>query len=221
MAGKSTLMRTIAVNVMLAQMGGPIFGSSMQLAPITRIFTRIGARDATHKGQSTLFVELSETAEILRCADPWSLCLVDELGRGTSTHDGYTIAHATLASMKERQPVPPLLLFSTHYHALAQEQHETAESVSPRLVEATRVQLGYMDFTLSDADSSTLQTITFLYRLVPGICTRSYGVEVALLAGIFPGIVNMARTKSLELAKWYERQRDLRTILRFITHDGS
>ncbi|SCU73212.1 DNA mismatch repair protein MSH6, putative [Trypanosoma equiperdum] len=222
MAGKSTLMRTVAVNVIIAQMGGPVFATSMRLAPVTRVFTRIGARDATHKGQSTLYVELSETAEIVRFAGPWSLCLVDELGRGTSTHDGYTIAHAMLAAMKKRHPVPPLLLFSTHYHALAQEEHKSMQkSTSSAASETGGVQLGYMDFAVSAASDSNIPTITFLYRLVPGICARSYGVEVALLAGISPGVVNTARVKSLELAKWYERQRDLGTVRGFITPSGT
>ncbi|KAH8611235.1 MutS domain [Trypanosoma vivax] len=217
MAGKSTLMRTIAVNVIVAQMGGPVFGGSMKIAPITRIFTRIGARDASHKGQSTLYVELSETAEILRHADPWSLCLIDELGRGTSTHDGYAIAHATLSSIIRHKPLPPLLLFSTHYHSLALEQAEQ-EGMKPRNFQehdVKRVQLGYMDFASSSTKEHCIPTITFLYRLVPGICTRSYGVEVALLAGIKPAIVNNAREKSLELSRWYDQQKDLIAVRRF------
>ncbi|RNF05239.1 mismatch repair protein [Trypanosoma conorhini] len=218
MAGKSTLMRTVAVNVIIAQMGGPIFGTLMRLATVSRIFTRIGARDASHKGQSTLYVELSETADILRHADPWSLCLVDELGRGTSTHDGYAIAHATLSSLKRRLPVSPLLLFSTHYHALAQEQvggNQANASSSPRHQGST-VQLGYMDFSLSDGRKDGVSAITFLYRLVSGICTRSYGVEVALLAGISSSLVGTAALKSHELASWNDRQKDIRTIRQFL-----
>ncbi|KAH9582231.1 DNA mismatch repair protein MutS [Trypanosoma melophagium] len=225
MAGKSTLMRTIAVNIMIAQMGGPIFGSNMSFVPISRIFTRIGARDASHKGQSTLYVELSETADILRYADPWSLCLVDELGRGTSTHDGYAIAYATLTSLRERQPASPLVLFSTHYHGLAQEQMESNASEkistlsSPLGSKNEHVQLGYMDFALENTEDNGVPAITFLYRLVPGICTRSYGVEVALLAGIPPALVNMASLKSLELAKMNDRHKELDTIRGFITKD--
>ncbi|ESL10307.1 mismatch repair protein MSH6 [Trypanosoma rangeli SC58] len=218
MAGKSTLMRTIAVNVIIAQMGGPIFGTRMRLATVSRIFTRIGARDASHKGQSTLYVELSETADILWHADQWSLCLVDELGRGTSTHDGYAIAHATLSSLKQRLPVSPLLLFSTHYHALAQEQFggDHVNAVSSPRHQGPIVQLGYMDFALSDGKDNRVPTITFLYRLVSGICTRSYGVEVALLAGIPSSLVNTAALKSHELASWNDWQKDIRTIRQFL-----
>ncbi|KAF5224888.1 hypothetical protein ECC02_001821 [Trypanosoma cruzi] len=218
MAGKSTLMRTVAVNVIIAQMGGPIFGAFMRLATVSRIFTRIGARDASHKGQSTLYVELSETADILRHADPWSLCLVDELGRGTSTHDGYAIAHATLHSLKERLPVSPLLLFSTHYHALAQEQlgGDAVNVSSLARDHGSVVQLGYMDFAISDTKKDGVSAITFLYRLVSGVCTRSYGVEVALLAGIPSSLVHMAAIKSHELASWNDRQKDIHTIRQFL-----
>lgn len=206
MAGKSTLMRTVAINVILAQLGGPIMGQAMVLAPVDRIFTRIGARDASHKGQSTLYVELSETAELLRCATHRSLCLIDELGRGTSTHDGMAIAHATLQALKGL-PTPPLTLFSTHYHALAMEEARCNQSV----------QLGYMDYALTPSSVGCgVPSITFLYRLVRGICDRSYGVEVALMAGIPPTLVHVAKGKSAELARRATVHENVETLWAFL-----
>ncbi|CCW60057.1 unnamed protein product [Phytomonas sp. EM1] len=258
MAGKSTLMRTIAVNVILAQMGAPILGSAMTFSPIHRIFTRIGARDASHKGQSTLYVELNETAEILRSADGQSLCLIDELGRGTSTHDGLAIAHASLQALKEDIDPPPLTLFSTHYHALALEQERCSRAAvlqsrsqgyntsscdieSPSKIK--KVQLGYMDFAFGSVGSESLKQTnslessfinnkncersenschvvpspTFLYRLVPGVCARSYGVEVAVMAGIAPHLVHLAKYKSEELARFTALHEDIDSIRNFLS----
>lgn len=234
MAGKSTLMRTVAVNLILAQLGGPVLASEMIFSPVDRIFTRIGARDASHKGQSTLFVELSETADILRGSTARSMCLIDELGRGTSTHDGMSIAYATLHALTHAIPEPPLAIFSTHYHALALEQARMMEE-RPHDV-APSVQLGYMDFVLSasptykypklPSDSSgpslsprdigAVSCVVFLYRLVRGICARSYGVEVALMAGIPPSLVTLAKRKSEELSLQTALHEDTQTLQRFI-----
>lgn len=252
MGGKSTLMRTVAVGVLMAQIGGYACASALRIdGPMDRIFTRIGARDVTHRGMSTLFVELTECAAICEHATSRSLCLVDELGRGTSTHDGYAIAHATLmhltgrlAGAGNKQPERPLVIFSTHYHALA---HSIRHSQDAKDREG--IQLGYMDFAIAasqpllmmpsptpprsgggitaspsvvaggaivkqeSADSlagfghsqasvaSTIDSITFLYKLVPGICSRSYGVEVAVKAGIAVPIVQEAQRRSRQLAK--------------------
>ncbi|KPA80136.1 putative mismatch repair protein MSH8 [Leptomonas pyrrhocoris] len=249
MAGKSTLMRTVAINVLLAQLGGPVLGTRMELAPVDRIFTRIGARDASHKGQSTLYVELSETAEILLCATAQSLCLVDELGRGTSTHDGMAIAYATLHALTEAPLAAPLAIFSTHYHALAMEQTRISCAATAQ-THAPTVQMGYMDFVLkseappsvaaaaatsstipgdpfgndnsenasrSCAPASALTSVVFLYRLVPGICARSYGVEVALMAGIPASLVHLAKSKSDSLSRNTAFHEDLRSLLK-LTH---
>lgn len=229
MAGKSTLMRTVAVNVIMAQLGGPVLASAMEWSPVDRVFTRIGARDASDKGQSTLYVELSETADILHCASARSLCLVDELGRGTSTHDGMAIAHATLQALTETKPAAPLTIFSTHYHALAMEQARTAASASLE-AGAHAVQLGYMDFVLksdavapcTDGDLSetsrscppiaSVSSVVFLYHLVRGICARSYGVEVALMAGIPTTLVQLAKRKSEALLRQSAFHEDVRGL---------
>ncbi|KAG5490069.1 hypothetical protein JKF63_00188 [Porcisia hertigi] len=233
MAGKSTLMRTVAINVLLAQLGGPVLATKMQLSPVDRVFTRIGARDASHKGQSTLYVELSETADILHSASARSLCLVDELGRGTSTHDGMAIAYATLQALSAIKPAAPLTIFSTHYHALAMEQARTATE-TPAGTTARAVQLGYMDFVLKsqtvaalvneDADDtsrscapgSCVSSVVFLYRLVRGICARSYGVEVAMMAGIPHTLVQLAREKSVALSRETAMYEDVRGIRKFL-----
>ncbi|KAG5488595.1 hypothetical protein JIQ42_00203 [Leishmania sp. Namibia] len=233
MAGKSTLMRTVAINVLLAQLGGPVLATKMELSPVDRIFTRIGARDASHKGQSTLYVELSETADILHSASARSLCLVDELGRGTSTHDGMAIAYATLHALTATKPAAPLTIFSTHYHALAMEQARTATLTSAG-IRAPAVQLGYMDFvlkpeatatyadeeasdaSLSCAPGSCVSSVVFLYRLVRGICARSYGVEVAMMAGIPHPLVQQAKAKSEALLRHTAFHEDVRGVEKFI-----
>ncbi|KAG5464021.1 hypothetical protein LSCM1_00200 [Leishmania martiniquensis] len=233
MAGKSTLMRTVAINVLLAQLGGPVLATKMEFSPVDRIFTRIGARDASHKGQSTLYVELSETADILLSATARSLCLVDELGRGTSTHDGMAIAYATLRALMATKPAAPLTIFSTHYHALAMEQARAA-ALAPAGTRAGVVQLGYMDFVLksettaaftdeapsdtsrSCAMGSCVSSVVFLYRLVRGICSRSYGVEVAMMAGIPHPLVQLAKAKSEALLRETAFHEDVRSIDKFM-----
>lgn len=226
MAGKSTMMRTVALNLLVAQLGGFAFGKVFKFSPINRIFTRIGARDATNRGQSTLMVELSETSDLLQFADARSLCLVDELGRGTSTHDGFSIAHATLQYLSKAGSASPLVIFSTHYHALALEVQQAKTSD-----ENACTQLGYMDFALVDgSDTITTTTnsshneepvfvkknIVFLFRLVKGICTRSYGVEVAVKAGIQDSIVALAQRKSNELSKLLLEHQQLQLLKDFV-----
>ncbi|GET93265.1 mismatch repair protein MSH3, putative [Leishmania tarentolae] len=233
MAGKSTLMRTVAINVLLAQLGGPVLATKMELSPVDRVFTRIGARDASHKGQSTLYVELSETADILHSANARSLCLVDELGRGTSTHDGMAIAYATLHALTMAQPAAPLTIFSTHYHALAMEQSRAA-TMNSTDAHARSVQLGYMDFVKSEtaatfgeeeangpsrscAPGCGVPSVVFLYRLVRGICARSYGVEVAVMAGIPHTLVQLAKAKSEALSRETAFYEDVRCIEKFLS----
>ena len=222
MAGKSTLMRTVALNMLCAQLGGFVFAETFSFVPVTRIFTRIGARDAGHKGQSTLFVELSETSDILHRADGKSLCLIDELGRGTSTHDGYSLAHAALWHLSragheaQQSATSPLVIFSTHYHALALEIQNNVSSL---------MQLGYMDYILRDQEASsasatpvasTVKQITFLYKLVPGICMRSFGVEVAVKAGIALPVVEVAQKKSEALSRRTSQQQLVNIIKNFV-----
>lgn len=220
MAGKSTLMRSVAVNIILAQMGGPVFAEDMKFYPLTRIFTRIGARDATYKGKSTLLVELTEASTILHHADDRSLCLIDELGRGTSTHDGLAIASATLTALEKHTTSSPLTIFSTHYHTLAFEK--STKSSTPH----STVQLGFMAYRLStdqlhtDPAESQAQghsateesNITFLYTLSSGICDRSFGIEVARMAALPSHVLQIARQQANSLLQKACVEHDLRTI---------
>lgn len=214
MAGKSTLMRSVATNLILAQMGGPVFAQYFSFFPVSRVFTRIGARDVTHKGFSTLYVELSETAAILHHADSHSLCLIDELGRGTSTHDGLAISSAALQSLEERF-LPPLTIFSTHYHTLA------AEETKKKTIESNnKVQLGYMAYHLEPFKSigttpqAPLTPITFLYTLASGICSKSFGIEVAQLAGIPQSVLTSAREQAERMLRTHNIRRDITTLRR-------
>lgn len=205
MAGKSTLMRTVALGFLLAQLGGPVCASSMTFYPVGRVFTRIGARDAQHRGHSTLYVELKETADICNASNQNSLCLVDELGRGTSTHDGHAVAHATLKYLSGRvgrdtttSTTSPLVVFSTHYHTLASDIHAEREKAPQG---TSNIQLAYMDFALTTTSTNShIQRVSFLYKVVPGVCSRSYGVEVAASAGIPMHLLTIAQRMSKQLA---------------------
>lgn len=198
MAGKSTLMRTVALGFLLAQLGGPVCASSMTFYPVSRVFTRIGARDAQHRGFSTLYVELKETADICNASNQNSLCLIDELGRGTSTHDGHAVAHATLKYLANLAEKGPLIVFSTHYHSLASDINAERGKAPAG---TTNIQLAYMDFALTSGGAgSHIQRVSFLYKVVPGVCNRSYGVEVAASAGIPIHLLTIAQQKSKQLA---------------------
>ena len=116
MGGKSTLLRQTCLGVILAQIGCYVPATSCTLSPVDRIFTRIGSSDRILEGKSTFFVEMEETGNIIKMASKRSLCIVDELGRGTSTFDGYSIAHAVLKYLVRR--IKCMTLFSTHYHML-------------------------------------------------------------------------------------------------------
>lgn len=119
MGGKSTILRQTCVLVILAHLGCYLPASSCQLTPVDRIFTRIGASDKILAGQSTFYVEMSETSTILSHATEKSLVIIDELGRGTSTYDGTAIAYSTLKYVSEK--IGCLTLFSTHYHSLVED----------------------------------------------------------------------------------------------------
>ncbi|KAL3140400.1 hypothetical protein ABBQ38_004660 [Trebouxia sp. C0009 RCD-2024] len=183
MGGKSTLLRATCLAVVLAQMGCYVPAASCRLSVADRIFTRLGASDRIMAGESTFMVECSETASILQHATPDSLVVLDELGRGTSTFDGYAIAHAVLQHMSSQ--VDCRLLFATHYHPL------TAEfAANPR------VSLGHMAALVGsagDAGGEHDDGLVFLYKLHKGAAPKSYGLQVARLAGIDADIVAKAR----------------------------
>ena len=119
MGGKSTLLRQTALAVILAQIGCYVPAESFELTPVDRVFTRIGASDRILEGKSTFFIEMEETKNILQFATKRSVAIIDELGRGTSTFDGYALAHAVMNYLTKR--INCLTLFSTHYHMLLDE----------------------------------------------------------------------------------------------------
>lgn len=183
MGGKSTLLRATCLAVVLAQVGCCVPAESCTISVADRIFTRLGASDRIMAGESTFMVECSETASILQHATQDSLVVLDELGRGTSTFDGYAIAHAVLKHISRK--VDCRLLFATHYHPL------TAEfSSNPR------VSLGHMAALVGSSEAQGGEQddgLVFLYKLCRGTAPKSYGLQVARLAGIEADIVSKAR----------------------------
>ncbi|QSO45426.1 DNA mismatch repair protein MutS [Alicyclobacillus mengziensis] len=178
MAGKSTYMRQIALIVLMAQIGSFVPADSARIGVVDRVFTRIGASDDLGAGQSTFMVEMVELAQILRQSTPRSLVLLDEIGRGTSTYDGMSLAEAVMEALL----VPgrnPLTLFATHYHELTE-----------RAVALKRVE------NFSVAVQETKDGVTFLHAVVPRPADKSYGIQVAKLAGV-PGAVIKRATEIL------------------------
>ena len=176
MAGKSTYLRQVALAVIMAQMGSFVPASSARIGIVDRVFTRIGATDALARGRSTFLVEMSETASILHAATTRSLILLDEIGRGTSTFDGLSIAWAVTEYLHNRDEVRPWTMFATHYHELTE-----LEDVLPRLKN--------MNVLVREAGDS----IVFLRKIVPGSADQSYGIEVARMAGIPREVILRAR----------------------------
>ncbi|KDO29230.1 hypothetical protein SPRG_05442 [Saprolegnia parasitica CBS 223.65] len=182
MGGKSTLLRQNCILVLMAQMGCYVPATSCTLTPVDRIFTRLGASDRILAGQSTLFVELAETATILRHASRHSLVILDELGRGTSTFDGTAIAYAVVEHLLHG--IGCRTMFATHYHSLVEEY-----------IENDRVGLGHMDCMVDPTNDAK---VVFLYKLADGICPKSYGLNVATLAELPESVIQLAGAKSAE-----------------------
>jgi DNA mismatch repair protein MutS len=174
MAGKSTILRQIGLCAVLAQMGSFVPAEAARIGVVDRLFTRVGASDNLARGQSTFMVEMSETSAILHNATARSLVLLDEIGRGTSTYDGVAIAWAVTEYLHDR--IGCKTMFATHYHELMQ---------LPERLEHAR--------NLNVAVRETGDTVVFLHRLESGGTDRSYGIHVAGLAGLPPGVVGRAR----------------------------
>ncbi|KAL5256929.1 hypothetical protein ACHWQZ_G012010 [Mnemiopsis leidyi] len=189
MGGKSTLMRQVGLLVILAQMGCRVPAASMSFSPVDRIFTRLGASDNIVRGESTFFVELSETSTILTHASKHSLVLLDELGRGTATYDGTAIAGSVIENISRE--IQSRTLFSTHYHRLVDELGERGE-----------VTLGHMSCLNNNEEDE--QDITFLYKLSPGSCPKSFGFNAARLAGIPEPVI----TNAHKISNQFERLSD-------------
>ncbi|KAK3489535.1 muts domain V-domain-containing protein [Neurospora hispaniola] len=199
MGGKSSYTRAVALLVLLAQIGSFVPATSMTLTLSDAIFTRMGARDNLFKGESTFMVEVSETAAILRQATPRSLVVLDELGRGTSTHDGRAIAGAVLEYVV--RDVGCLMLFVTHYQDLAGVADslllEDGEGGGKKKKGVECVHMRFAKGVGADKDED--EEITFLYDLAPGVAHRSYGLNVARLARIPKKVLEVAAKKSREL----------------------
>jgi DNA mismatch repair protein MutS len=174
MAGKSTVLRQIGLIVLMAQIGSLVPASAARVGLADRIFTRVGASDNLVRGQSTFMVEMSETSSILHTATARSLVLLDEIGRGTATYDGVSIAWAVTEHLHER--IGCKTVFATHYHELTQLADEL-----PAL----------RNFNVAVREAG--EQIVFLHRLQPGPADRSYGIEVGRLAGLPSGVIGRAR----------------------------
>jgi DNA mismatch repair protein MutS len=174
MAGKSTILRQIGLIVLMAQIGSFVPATRARIGVTDRLFTRVGASDNLVRGQSTFMVEMSETSAILHTATRNSLVLLDEIGRGTSTYDGVSIAWSVSEYLHDETGCKTV--FATHYHELTQLTDELAAacnySVQVREVEGR---------------------VLFLHRLVPGGADRSYGIEVGRLAGLPEQVLQRAR----------------------------
>ena len=205
--GKSSYARMTALLVILAQIGSYVPAEDMWLSPFDSIFARMGSLDAIGSGMSSLMVELAETSRILSAASSKSLVVIDELGRGTSTHDGTAIAYATLAYLVEQ--IKCVSLFITHYPAVAK-----LKALFPGRLDAC-----YMDYRecpevekLKESESvgqvnsaGTKQIkITLLYKLTQGIASSSYGLNVAQIAGVPESVIAHAKEKALALEKKVE-----------------
>jgi DNA mismatch repair protein MutS len=176
MAGKSTYLRQIALIVLLGQIGSFVPARHARIGIADRIFTRVGASDNLAEGHSTFMVEMLETAHILNCASPRSLILLDEIGRGTSTYDGLSIAWAVAEHIQDRARLGARTLFATHYH---------------EMTELAAVCEGVKNYTVAVRERN--DEVLFLRKIVPGGADRSYGIHVARLAGFPPAVLNRAR----------------------------
>ena len=176
MAGKSTYMRQVAIITLMAQIGSFVPASSAKVGIVDKIFTRVGASDDLSAGQSTFMIEMTEVADILKNATSKSLIIFDEIGRGTSTYDGMSIARAVLEYTADKKKIGAKTLFATHYHELT-DLETTVDGVK-----------NYNTSVKKRGDD-----ITFLRRIVKGAADGSYGVEVAKLAGVPKAVVENAK----------------------------
>ncbi|MCO5206534.1 MAG: DNA mismatch repair protein MutS [Anaerolineae bacterium] len=184
MSGKSTYLRQVALITLMAQIGSFVSAEAATIGLVDRIFTRIGAHDELHAGRSTFMVEMVETAEIMHHATPRSLLILDEIGRGTSTYDGLSIAWALVEYLHNHPQLKPRTLFATHYHEL------TGLADMLPLVENYNVAVA------GEGDE-----VVFLHQIVPGGADQSYGIHVAQLAGLPRDVINRANEILVDLEK--------------------
>lgn len=186
MAGKSTYLRQIAVIILMAQMGSFVPASEAKIGMVDKLFTRVGASDNLAGGESTFLVEMNETANILNNATVRSLILLDEIGRGTSTYDGLSIAWAVTEYLHNNSSVAAKTIFATHYHELAE-----LEELLPRV------------FNLNVAVKEYGDKIVFLRKIIEGSADHSYGIQVAQLAGLPQTVIERAKEVLWSLESQY------------------
>ncbi len=174
MAGKSTYIRQVALIVLMAQIGSFVPAASAEIGLVDRIFTRVGANDDLSRGQSTFMVEMNETANIVNNATERSLVILDEIGRGTSTFDGLSIAWSVAEFLHDK--IRARTLFATHYHELTKLAEERS---------------GVANFNVAVREWN--EQIIFLRKIIPGGADKSYGIQVARLAGLPQEILNRAK----------------------------
>jgi DNA mismatch repair protein MutS len=184
MSGKSTFLRQVALIVLIAQMGSFVPAEKAKIGLVDRIFTRIGAQDEIHAGQSTFMVEMIEAANILHNATSRSLLILDEIGRGTSTYDGVSIAWAMIEYIHSHPDLKASTLFATHYHELTQ------------LADLLPGVRNY-NVAVSEADGK----VVFLHKIIPGGADRSYGIHVAQIAGLPRPVIQRANEILQQLEK--------------------
>jgi DNA mismatch repair protein MutS len=175
MSGKSTYLRQVALIVLLAQVGSFVPAEKAEIGIVDRIFTRIGAQDEIHAGQSTFMIEMTETANILHNATTKSLLILDEIGRGTSTYDGLSIAWAVLEYIHNHPNLKARTLFATHYHELTQ-----LPDIFPNM----------KNYNIAVSESGN--EVVFLHKIIEGGADKSYGIHVARLAGIPSAVIQRA-----------------------------
>ncbi|MEM7347467.1 MAG: DNA mismatch repair protein MutS, partial [Chloroflexota bacterium] len=174
-SGKSTFLRQVALCVLMAQIGSFVPADKAHIGVVDRIFTRIGAQDEIHAGQSTFMVEMVETSAILSQSSPRSLIVLDEVGRGTSTYDGLAIARAVVEYVHNNPSVRSKTLFATHYH---------------ELTEVTQYLPHIRNYNVAVTEEGG--KVIFLHKIIPGAADRSYGIHVAQIAGIPKTVVDRA-----------------------------
>lgn len=200
MSGKSALLRQTALIVLLAQMGSYIPAQNARIGIVDKIFTRVGASDNISMGESTFMVEMNETASILNNISERSLVLLDEIGRGTSTYDGISIAWA-IAEYLHEHPSRAKTLFATHYHEL-NDMSETYDRIK--------------NFTISIKQLK--DTIIFLRKLIPGGSEHSFGIHVAKMAGM-PGSVIHRANKMLKKLEESHSSEEIKDKLKQVTEE--
>ncbi|MBI3241628.1 MAG: DNA mismatch repair protein MutS [Chloroflexi bacterium] len=178
MSGKSTYLRQVALIVLMAQIGSFVPAEAATIGLVDRIFTRIGAQDEIHAGQSTFMVEMVETANILHHATNRSLLVLDEIGRGTSTYDGLSLAWAIIEYIHSHPRLRAKTLFATHYH---------------ELVDLANLLPGVRNYNVAVTEDPAGGHVVFLHRIIPGGADRSYGIHVAQMAGLPRPVINRAQ----------------------------